>query len=209
MRFGLYSLITFTTVASAQIATFGIQGGVPAQTPMGQTTTIPFAIGPSVDLHLFSGLSLETGALFRRLGDGQENSAFFYPANSLTLTYGTSHGEAVELPFLAKYRFRSPSQRVRPFLVAGPAVRRTSVSGSFGSTVFSSSGENAVGGPYLETKRTQWNVDPVGGAGVDIRTGRFHLEPSIRYSYWSAGENSSIRKNQVEFLIGLRFQPSR
>ena len=85
MRFRLFSFIAFSFAAPAQIATFGIQGGVPVQTPMGQTTTIPFVIGASVDIRLFSGLSLETGVLFRRLGEGNENSAFFYPANSLTL----------------------------------------------------------------------------------------------------------------------------
>jgi hypothetical protein len=87
-------------------------------------------------------------------------------------------------------------------VLAGPAVRRTSITTESASRVF---GNSAAGPIFLSTKTTQWNVDPEIGVGVDSRVGSFHLEPEVRYSYWRAGKTSRVRKNQVNFLLGIRF----
>jgi hypothetical protein len=197
-------LAALPLMASAQLPTFGIQGGVPAETPLGRTDKIPFVAGPSVDVRIVKGLAFETGFLYQRLGGGYDNFTFLGPANAITFGSQTVRGSALEIPFLAKYRFLSERRRWRPFLLAGPSVRRTSIkTSSFQiSTVSGSSGGTSSA---LNTKSTQWNVDPSVGVGMDARVGRAHIEPEVRYSYWNSGKTDAVRKNQVNFLVGLRF----
>jgi len=202
MKLNVSIVVLLPLAASAQLLTFGVQDGVPSQTPLGLTNKMPFAIGPSVEIHIFSGLSLETGVLYNRLGRGYDNSAFPYPENAVTLDSETWKGSALEIPFLAKYRFLSERARWRPFVLAGPAVRRTSITTESASRVF---GNSATGPTFLSTKATRWNVDPEIGVGVDSRVGSFHIEPEVRYSYWGAGKTSRVRKNQVNLLLGIRY----
>lgn len=204
MNLRIVVLAASPLIASAQLLTFGIQGGVPAQTPLGRTDKMPFVVGPSVDIRIVKGLAFETGFLYQRLGGGYDNSAFFGPVNAITLNSEVSRGSAWELPFFAKYRFLNERRRWRPFLLAGPSVRRTSIrmENIQYTTVSGSSGGASSA---VNTKSTEWNVDPTVGAGIDARVGRAHIEPEVRYSYWNAGKTGVVRKNQVNFLVGLRF----
>ena len=195
-------LAVLSANASAQVLTFGVQGGVPAQTPRGRTDAVPFVLGPSVGIRISSGLSLETGLLYRRIGRGVETALFAFPENSVTARFETWRGNAVEVPLLAKYRFLSDRSGWRPFLTAGPALRRTSITSNVGTYPNpTDAGRILVG----QSKNIQWKIDPSFGTGVDLRTGRFHIEPEVRYSYWGAGKTTSIRKNQVNFMLGFRF----
>jgi hypothetical protein len=197
--------LLLSLTASAQVFDFGVLGGIPAQAPLGQTSKTPFVIGPVVNVHILPGLSLETGLLYRRLGQANDNFAFIYPENSVTLGSETRRGSSLELPFLAKYRFLTERRSWRPFLAAGPTVRRSSLTADRASVVVGNDGSAAQGLPNFNTNVVQWNLDPTVGAGVDARAGRFHLEPQVRYSYWGAGKTAQVRKNQVEFLLGFRF----
>ena len=192
--------------ASAQLLTFGVQGGVPAQTPLGRTNNkMPVVLGPTVDIHLVSGLSFSTGVLFSRTGNRSDNGVFLFPENSVTLTYGSTKSLSVEVPLLARYEFFTRRHSWRPFVTAGPSIRHTTIEENNLATVFSGSRLD-VSGPQPGLRKTlRWNVDPAAGFGVDVRTGRFHLEPQVRYSYWGAGKNTILRKNQVNFLLGFRF----
>jgi outer membrane protein with beta-barrel domain len=204
MNLRILVLAASPLIASAQLLTFGVQGGVPAQTPLGRTDKIPFVVGPSVDVRIVKGLAFETGFLYQRLGGGYDNFAFFGPANAITLGSETSRGSALELPFFAKYRFLNEQRRWRPFLLAGPSVRRTSIKTSnVQNTTVSGSSGSVISA--VDTKSTQWNVDPSVGVGIDARVGRAHIEPEVRYSYWTAGKTEMVRKNQINFLVGLRF----
>ena len=204
MNLRILILAALPLLASAQLVTYGVQGGVPAQTPLGRTNKIPFVAGPSVDVHIVKGLALETGFLYQRLGGGYENSAFFGPANTVTFGSQTVRGSALDFPFLAKYRFLNERRPWRPFVLAGPTVRRTSIkTENVQSTTVSGSPVGTI--HAVNTKSTQWNVDPSIGVGMDARVGRAHIEPEVRYSYWNAGKTEMIRKNQVNFLVGLRF----
>src|SRR5258708_679913 len=127
MNLRIFTLVLLPLTASAQLFTFGVQGGVPTETPAGQTSKIPFVIGPSVEIRLLSGLSLESGVLYHRIGRGYSNSIFLYPENAVTLGFETWSGSALEVPFLAKYRFLSERHSLRPFLTAGPTVPPTSI----------------------------------------------------------------------------------
>lgn len=131
---------------------------------------------------------------------------FQYPENAVTLTSSTERGRTLELPFLAKYHFFSERRTWRPFVTADPAIRRTSLDATYFSSVLSGASVGAVTAqPILNTQAVKWNVDPDVGAGIDFKTGRFHLDPEVRYSYWGAGTNSQVRKNQVDLLLGFRF----
>jgi hypothetical protein len=204
LRILIVGLLPLT--AMAQRVTFGIQGGIQTQTPVSQTSAVPFAAGATVGLHIISGLSLESGVLYTRLGSGNRQGTFLYPENSVTTTFESWHARAVEVPFLAKYRFRGEEARWRPFVTAGPTVRHTSLNSQFFTSVLSGTPLNGNFGNVLKTETFGWNVDPAAGLGVDFRAGRFHLEPEARYSYWGAGtDNGRIRKNQVTLMLGFRF----
>jgi hypothetical protein len=202
-------ILTFAMLpltASAQLVTFGVQGGMPAQTPLGATNLTPFTVGPTAEVRIFGGLSLETGVLYDRIGRRVDNFTFFYPQNAVTLGNATARGSALEIPLLAKFRFRGTRSGWRPFVTAGPTVRHTSVRDDTLSSIISGSSLGTIAtGSGFSTRSAQWNVDPVLGAGADFRTGRFHLEPEARYSYWGAGKYGPLRKNQVDFLLGFRF----
>ena len=204
-----YYLIALLAALPAAVQTQLLHSpeGAPAQTPLGQTDSqMPFVLGAAVEVRMYSGLSLETGILFDRMGQQANNGAFLYPENAVTLFYSMERGRAIELPFLAKYRFRSESHNWRPFVSAGPTVRRTSLTSSQFTSILSGTSSSATVGQIVpESDNVKWNSDPTASAGVDFKAGRVHLEPEVRYSYWGAGKNSALRKNQVYFLLGFRF----
>ena len=205
-RYLMLLLTVLPVIAPAQLFTFGVKGGVPAQTPLGQTDSrMPFVLGPTVEAQILPRLSLESGVLFHRMGQQSNLGVILFPQNQVTLFPSRERARALEFPFLVKYRLLSDRRVVRPFVEAGPAVRRVSLAAEQSSSTFSATSlRRVVSQPVVNTKTVKWSVDPVFGTGVDFKTGRFHLEPEARYSYWRAGKNSSVRKNQVGFLLGFR-----
>jgi hypothetical protein len=203
----LIFLAVMPAVAQTQFLSFGLKGGAPAQTPLGQTfNEMPLVLGPTVNLRISSRFSVETGVLFHRMGRQLNTGIFQYPENTLTFVSSTERGRALELPMLLRYHLLGEHRTWRPFITAGPAVRRTSIDALHTSTVLSGlSLSDFTATPRVNTNLVKWNVDPAFGAGVDLKAGRFHLEPEVRYSYWGAGKNSAVRKNQVDFLLGFRF----
>ena len=201
----LFAMLPVTT--SAQLLTFGFQGGAPAQVPLGQgALNMPFVLGPTLTVRLRSGLFLESGVLFHRFGETQNDYAFRYPEGATTVGSEKRRGRAIEIPLLFKYRFL-PERTIQPFVTAGPTIRRTSVDFTDMRTVLSDNPlDSSTGVRRLGTgTSTSWNVDPAAGAGISFRTGRFRLEPEVRYSYWGAGKSTGLRKNQIHFLFGFRF----
>ena len=197
-------------ISQAQLLTFGVTGGVPAQTPLGSTDDrMPFVLGPTVTVRLLSHLSLESGVMFTRMGQANFNSVFANPANTFTQTSSSYKGHATEVPVLAKL-YALPEERTwRPFLIVGPTVRHTSVDRRSSASILSGTGMFTVlpsTSSFFASNRTRTQVDPVAGVGVDLKAGRFHLEPEARYSFWRVGQDIyPVRKNQVDFLLGFRF----
>lgn len=166
---------------------------------------MPFVIGPTVTVRILPRLSVESGLLYHRFGERTGNLAFPFPEDSFLLGFEQWRSSAIEIPFLAKYKILSDRYRIQPFVVAGPAIRRTAVDYTRYISVL---GANPVSPGLLapvNDESVKWNVDPVAGAGVTFRMGRLLLEPQVRYSNWRAGSNSIVRKNQVHFLFGFRF----
>lgn len=203
----MFSLTVVPMMAQTKLLTLGVEGGVPTQTPIGQSATqVPFVLGPKVDIRISPRLSVETGVLFHRMGQQSNTGVFLYPENSVTLVSGTVRGRALEVPLLAKYYFVGEHRTWRPFIAGGPAIRRTALDdGQFSSIVSGTAFVTLGSQPFLNTKVVKWNVDPSFGAGIDFKTGRFHIEPKVAYSYWGAGTNTAVRKNQVGFELGFRF----
>jgi hypothetical protein len=203
----LMLLAALPGLAQGQLLTFGVKGGVPAQTPLGETgSQMPFILGPTVTIRVMPRLSLESGVLFHRMGRTNDTGVFLYPENSITLTSSVQRVTAIELPFLAKYSLLGERHAWRPFVTAGPTVRRTSFTAQHQASILAGSSlVNVTPGQLLKQQTVKWNVDPTVGAGVEFKTGRIHLEPEVRYSYWGAGKNAEVRKNQVSYLLGFRF----
>lgn len=197
-------LIFLPPLACAQRISPGLIGGVPAQPPVQQSTdNIPFVLGPTLSVELFHNFSAQTGVLFYRLGTSRQN--YFFAAGS-GFQSGMSEwkAHATEIPLLLRYHLLSRSHTWRPFATLGPTVRRTEINFRDYRSLLSSS-TLTVNSGNVPALQTRWKVDPVLGAGVSFKTGRLHLEPEVRYSYWGAGKDTVVRKNQVNFLFGLRF----
>src|ERR1041384_3491631 len=180
----LFALVILPSwLSHAQTLSFGVTAGFPAQMPLHRSDNLPFAIGPTVELRIFSRVSLESGVLFYRLGRESNFGVFQYPENSVTILSGATRGHALEIPVLAKFYFRAEQKRWRPFVTAGVAVRRPFPESNYGTSILS--GTQSVSGianPPFHSETTRWNADPSAGAGVDFKAGRFHLEPQVRYS---------------------------
>src|SRR4051812_15902078 len=118
-------------IASAQLVSFGVKGGVSLTDPdryKGESKR--YIVGPSVEVRLPLGFAVEVDALYRRVG-----SSFSYifptlnpdgtPANMTIANYNRQRGNSWEFPILAKYYFRSRSSAWQPFLATGYAFRAT------------------------------------------------------------------------------------
>ena len=83
-------------------------------------------IGPTGERESSRTPTFETGIVFHRMGQ-RPNTGCFSTENAVTVVSSAERGRALELPFLAKYRFRAEHDAWRPFVPAGPTVRRTSL----------------------------------------------------------------------------------
>lgn len=202
---------------------FGIKGGVPATDLTNATsglggvgnyveTTNRYIIGPTAELRLPFGLSVEFDVLYRHLNYEYGNSACLQvPVFSACTLSSSTTGSAWEFPLLAKYRF--PGKVKRPYVDAGVAWNTMS---GFHQTITEVpiSGQPSV--PQTTTMLSPpaelLNETVAGfatGAGVDIHVLQLHLSPEIRYTRWGAKNFSSIdrglssNQNQVEFLLGI------
>jgi hypothetical protein len=204
-RLALFSGIIAAGAGYAQQVSAGIEGGFPIQTPLNTTKVMPFAVGPTAEVRLFWGISLQTGVLYRRVGDAQSSLFFNTIDNGAIVSSDRLRGWALDIPILAKYRFLGEGRAFRPFLAVGPTIRRTSIRDTFTTSV---QGTTMPPPPFYlanyDHHNIEWNVDPTVAAGVDIRTGRFHVEPEVRYSYWQSGNSGPLRNNQVEFMFRFR-----
>ena len=141
-------------------------------------------IGPTLELQLPLGLSVETDALYRRLSVNiLETTSLLGFENFLLDTVPlSSRINSWEFPILAKYRLPFPV--VKPYLEAGPSFR-------VAEKYMSSSGITA-------------------GIGIEAKLWRFRIAPEIRFTHWGRdGSNyppvyhAVSYPNQVELLAGI------
>jgi hypothetical protein len=184
-----------TAFAAEHILSFGIKGGVPLTdvlsdrsfTSVDVVTRVfsdskNYVIGPTVELNLPFGLSVEADALYRPLNLTTETTVFPRP-----LTRISEDIHSAEFPVLAKYRFLH-APLVKPYVAAGPIFRYIAAPAS-----------------YLS------NAGFAAGGGVELKMLVLKLSPEIRFTRWGSDAATSIVNappsslNQAEFLIGLSF----
>jgi hypothetical protein len=208
----VFVTITINQVASAQLVSFGVKGGVPFLAPnQGGDESRPYIVGPSVEFRLPAGFAIELDALYRRIGS---TSAFGFSTNTifvppLTPPYITSfvnrqRGNYWEFPVLGKYYFRPRSTAWQPFIGTGWALRTVSFHNDISETVVSADG-TSHSDSFRNHFRSDVGVGATFAAGVRFRVGRVAVIPELRYTYWGRAIQNSLRNNEAAGLLGVSF----
>jgi hypothetical protein len=183
-----------TAFGAEHIFSFGIKGGVPltdafsGSTSMGVdlithtfSNTKNYVIGPTVELSLPFGLSVEADALYRPLNLTTDITVVPQPLAHYSATINSW-----EFPILGKYHFLH-TPVVKPYVEAGPIFRHLGSQASY----LSNSGF-ALGG------------------GVDLKLWLVRITPELRYSRWGGDAATTFtvppsQLNQAEILLGISF----
>lgn len=206
MAFGSSLLLLWGQSAKAQLVSFGLKGGIPANAAFSNVSqgnatasdyTRRYTVGPTVELHLPLHFSLEVDALYRRNGFSYSTyQIFFYPAPPTYETTAQFNFRSAlndwQVPILAKYEMvPGPA---RPFVDGGLVYR--SISGT-SSTNVRADHTNVVGIAL--------------GGGISFKLAHLRIEPEIRYIHWPtppySGTTSEFAsaKNQADILLGITF----
>lgn len=194
-----FLLLAATLPAMTQSLSFGVRGGVPL-TDFFQSVnsgsasyvseTHRFTVGPTVELHLPLGLSVEADALYRSVG---------YRYNQLGASASAS-GSAWQFPLLARLSFLPGP--IKPFIDGGATFQRTTSLDLLG--VLTQPASSTLGGKFSSGFTF--------GAGVQVKLLRFRVEPEFRYTRWGANVFNnpaltalSTNQNQGDFLVGITF----
>lgn len=167
----------------------GVKGGVPLTDPLADVTSLGvhtfsdsknFIVGPTVELHLPLGFSVEGDGLYRLVNVNTQTSAGFVGSVVNSGDYGFW-----EVSVLGKYHLPLPI--VKPYISAGPSFR----------TVSSLS-------PYFSTKGVS------AALGVEVKALKIRIAPELRYTRWGSDLTTTNRyyqshRDQAEFLIGITF----
>jgi hypothetical protein len=196
MRAKLALLFLCSSAVFAQRFSIGVKGGVPITGAFSNTTTTgvdvvtrtfsesnQYIIGPTVELHLPLGLSVEADGLYHPLNFAMENRVI--PLGTFRSVTNIS---SWEFPILGKYR--SPIPLVKPFVELGPNFRH-------------------VGGNRTYFSNTGLTM----GVGIELRLGKLRMGPEVRYTRWGSDASPGrgvasfppSNLNQSVFLIGISY----
>ena len=166
-----------------------------------------YLVGPMIEVVLPHGIGFEFDALYSRFGYSSSlgNFAFY---NSIRV-----RANSWEFPLLAKYRFHAGP--VHPFALVGYVPRTVSGKDSeAGYIVHIDTGNRDYGSSTTSTNYDTGQGLTAGG-GIEIRAGRIHIAPEVRYIHWShplfydygpQGYFVQTRQSEVEFLVGLTWR---
>lgn len=196
-----------------RLVSFGVTAGAPITDPF-LAGSLPrfnysfidhrYTVGPTVEFRLPYGLGLELDGLFSRLDF--RSSAMEVDVTQRSHTTANSW----EFPMLLKYRPVSLKRSMTPFVEAGPSFRVLSALSQTSQIV------GFIRGPVVSTDspvelKNRFAPGLVVGGGIDLRTGRLHLAPQIRYTRWGWDNFQDPTQvfrsdlNQVGFMVGIRF----
>ena len=193
----------------AQPVSIGVKGGVPItdafHTVQGDeasyaTNTKRYLVGPTGELHLPLGFSIEIDALYERLG--YQYQAFPTTGTVTSQTVANSW----EFPLLIKWAF--PGGPIRPFVDAGASFRH--ISGVHQIQEIFGMGSTSTNHPVEFRKSTDEGF--VFGGGLEFKFGHLRISPELRYTLWGS-ENFrdpvqsllNTNRNQGDFLLGITF----
>jgi hypothetical protein len=137
-------------------------------------------IGPSIEVAIAGGISVEAGALYHPLRSQLVTNSGAAPGS------GEAFAITWELPLLAKYRFPVRTWRAGPFVELGPSFRLP----------------QQAGGTDLATRGV------TAGAGVETRFRGLAISPAVRFTHWGPDAHpgwSGIARNQASLLLSLAF----
>ncbi len=192
-------VLLFCTCASAfaaeHILSFGVKGGAPL-TDVLSDKTFPsvdvvtrvfsesknYVVGPTVELYLPLGFSVEADALYRPINLITDTTVIPQTTRRTSIDV-----HSMEFPILGKYHFLH-TPVVKPYVEAGPIFRYVAARAS-----------------YLS------NAGFALGGGIELKLPVVRISLEIRFSRWGSDSARSIvnsppsNLNQAEFLVGLSF----
>jgi hypothetical protein len=194
----------------------GIKIGVPltqqAETgiPENEMQTNRFTFGPVVNVTLIRGVSLEFGALYKRLDQqatattvlgyvdlGDDDSYAILGRHRVSTV-----GRSWEFPIAAQYHFSLRS--VRPYVESGLSFNH--LTNIFGYPPFA---PFVVGSTFEPTHHTVHRRGFLIGAGAEIKYHFIHLTPGIRLTRYATRLYDTTvpppGTTAVDFLLGFRF----
>jgi opacity protein-like surface antigen len=218
-------LLVFLIGASAALAqplSIGVKGGIPlsdfldasksvisgssfTQTTAYQQITKRYIAGPTVELRLPAGFSIELDALYRHLNYSGQNTTSGITTTSRSTT---ASANAWEFPLLLKYRFGLGM--VRPYVDAGFAW--DTLSGLKQAVTITTAGILSSSGSSTPAELHKKGTSGfVMGAGLDVKALVIHVSPEVRYTHWGSAHFEDplgllrSNQNQAEFLLGITF----
>jgi hypothetical protein len=198
----------FTGSASAQLISAGVKGGVFLTEPgsYGSNESKRYTVGPSIEFRLPYRFAAEVDALYSRVGETFQYS-FTSIAGQLpgetTSVISRTRGNRWEFPVIGKYYFRSDRNLWQPFVGTGYAFEAIWFHTTTTTSVLSSSPVTNAPLTYSNDFRSSVDIGATVVAGVRAKSGRLSVLPEVRYTRWPV--NSSTRRNEVKFLLGITF----
>lgn len=195
-------LIIIPCVASGQLVTVGVKGGielVPTTNDTNQSKR--YVVGPSVEVRLPARFAIEADALYQRVGS---DSRYLFQTPEGTVSYmNRERGNSWEFPVLGKYYFRSRVSNWQPFVATGYALRTIDIHAN--TVTIYPTGTSATNETVENRHGTGLGVGAVAATGVRLNAGRIALAPEVRYTRWSDNANNSRRSNSAKLLLGITF----
>lgn len=199
--FALTPVLVFSSYAQGIQLSFGATGGVPISNSTSGLfqESRPYLIGPSVEARFTDHFAVEFDALYRRLGTTTPFTALSGSSLPYSSFLDRSRGNSWEFPLLGKYYLTGRDNKFQPFLSTGWAFRKVWINSD--TTFFNNDGTQDV---TSSSRTSDTGVGAVFGGGVRVGYNRFSFTPEFRYTRWG-GMNYPVTRDQVDFLVGIRF----
>jgi len=204
---------------------FGFKAGVPITDIMATTlgggfdaNTKRYTIGPVVDIHFQGPLSIEVGAMYKRID--QQGGGFTItgytpcvdedgvPSICAIRKFQTisKAGHSWEFPVAVQYHI--PWRSLRPYVEGGVSFNNLSDILGPPPQGFTQLAPNPPAGTvFAPTVNTLSRTGFLAGGGVEIKAPFGHLTPGLRYTRYSA-ENFGLipSTNAVDFVVKFSFR---
>jgi hypothetical protein len=214
------------TSVFAQHVDFGFKAGVPITDIMATTlgggfdaNTKRYTIGPVMDIQSLKQLSIEIGAMYKRIdqqGEGFtitgytpcvdfEDGTPYMCANVKSQSFSKA-GHSWEFPVAVQYHI--PWRSLRPYAEGGVSFNNLTDILGYPPPAFPPLAPNPpVGAVFAPTVNTISRTGFLAGGGVEIKVPFGHVTPGLRYTRYSEESFGLIRsKISVDFVVKFSFR---